>query len=119
MADGVGELSRWPQDGSDRFLLTLPDGTCELVGGELSDEDVAARFGLDRVVHMPDLDICPASHLDGPLAGTHGYARDILGYRMEFALPPRPGGPRGVYEVVTLATDDRPAGLRFVGYLDT
>lgn len=67
---------------------------------------------------MEDLDFCPGLHLDGPLSGTTGYAINRIGARVTFFLPPTPGGPRGVYEVVQLADGERPAGLRFIGYIE-
>jgi hypothetical protein len=117
MGERVGVLSRWPSAGGDRLLLTLPDGSCQLVEPELTDDDLAARYRLDRVVRLQGLDICAATHVDGPLAGMAGYATNRIGYRVEFALPPRPGGARGMYEVVKLADGEQPAELRFVGYI--
>jgi hypothetical protein len=103
--------------GSDgRRLLTMPDGASALVDPDLTNEQLAARYGLDHVVTAPIINFCNAIHLDGPLSGQAGYAINELGHRIEFALPPRPGGPVGCYEVIRLATDDRPAELRFVGF---
>jgi acetyl esterase/lipase len=109
---GTGQASA---DGRRR-LLTVSDGASALVDPDLTDEQLAERYGLDHVVTAPVINFCAAIHLDGPLAGRTGYAINELGHRIEIALPPRPGGPIGVYEVTRLATDDQPAELRFVGF---
>ncbi|MEV6071938.1 hypothetical protein AB0L82_35820 [Nocardia sp. NPDC052001] len=62
----------------------------------------------------PRIDTVDAVYLDGPLAGQRGYALNTLGQRVGFALPPRPGGPTGEYEVITLAHQGRPASLRLI-----
>lgn len=40
------------------------------------------RFDVDRIVHLPDIDFCAAIHLDGPLAGTLGYAVNRMGFQV-------------------------------------
>ncbi|MCM0678295.1 hypothetical protein NCC78_27005 [Micromonospora phytophila] len=117
MDDRIGVLGSRPSGESGRLLLTLSDGSAELVEPGLSDDELRDRYGLDRIVHMPDLPFCAGTFLDGPLAGTTGYAVNRLGHRTEFMWPPRPGGRRGTYEVVELADGDRPAALRFIGYI--
>lgn len=113
MTDRVGVLSSRPTvDG--RSLLMLWDGRAELVEPGLADDELAIRFALDRIVHAPEIDFCAALHLDGPLAGTLGYAVNRMGFRTGFALAPRPGGLTGTYEVVKLSQDGQPAGLRFI-----
>jgi hypothetical protein len=114
MADRVGIISSRAADEADRFRVLLPDGAVELVEAGLDDAVIMARFDLDRVVHAPHVDFCEATHLDGPLAGSSGYAVNRVGHRVGFALPPRPGGLTGEYEVVKLSEGGRPAELRFV-----
>ncbi|MBA9001946.1 hypothetical protein HNR21_000828 [Actinomadura cellulosilytica] len=56
------------------------------------EEELAARYELDRVVRSPRIETCTAVHLDGPLAGTvTHYAINELGSRAGFALPPEKG----------------------------
>jgi hypothetical protein len=98
--------------GDDSRRLYLPGGRKVRVDADLDDETLAARFELDGIVRLPV--ICAAVHLDGPLAGQTGYTLNEIGYRTGFALPPRPGGPIGIYEVVKLSEDGGPAELRLV-----
>jgi hypothetical protein len=114
MVDRVGVISGRAVDQAGRFRLILPDGTIELIEPGLDDAEVLSRFDLDRVVHARHIDWCTVTHLDGPLAGTSGYAVNRLGHRVGFALPPRPGGLIGEYEVVKVSKGGRPAELRFV-----
>ncbi|MFC1431380.1 hypothetical protein ACEZDB_12065 [Streptacidiphilus sp. N1-3] len=98
-----------------RHLLILPGDATELVDPGLDPEELAGLYGLDEVVRAPKVNICAATYLDGPLADTAaGYATNEIGSRVGFALPPRPGGQSGTYEVVRLAEGDRPAELRLV-----
>ncbi|MFC4906926.1 hypothetical protein [Actinomadura gamaensis] len=100
-------------DGS--HLLVFPDGEHELVDPHLSEEQLAARYGLSKVVRMPEIELCTAIRLDGPLAGTTThYAINQLGSQSGFALPPRRGGSTGTYELIKLASGDQPGELRFV-----
>jgi hypothetical protein len=113
----IGVVSTRPADGKGRLLLTMSDGTSELVEPDITHEQLADRYRLDRVVTAPAIDFCEAVYLDGPLAGQTGYAINEVGHRSRFALPPRPGGPAGVYEVTGLAAGDQPAEMRFIGFI--
>ncbi|MEV0134549.1 hypothetical protein AB0H83_39580 [Dactylosporangium sp. NPDC050688] len=112
----LGVVSARPTDRNGRLLLTMSDGTSALIEPDLTHEQIAGRYRLDRVVTMPAIDFCAGIHLDGPLAGQTGYATNELGSRTRFYLPPQPGGPTGFYEVTRLATQDKPAEMRFVGF---
>jgi hypothetical protein len=107
----LGVVGRRPAATDGRVLLTISDGTWELVDPDLSDDELKGRYGLDRIEHFGPTNFCKAVHLDGPLAGQTGYATNRLGARVGF----RQGDVTGTYEVVELAEDDRAAGLRFVG----
>ncbi|MEV0136390.1 hypothetical protein AB0H83_49210 [Dactylosporangium sp. NPDC050688] len=113
----VGVVSARQADTYGRLRLTVSDGTSALIEPDLTHEQLADRYRLDRVVTMPAIDFCAAVHLDGPLAGQTGYATNELGSRTQFHLPPQPGGPTGFYEVTRLATEDKPAETRFVGFI--
>jgi hypothetical protein len=115
MSRRVGVLSARPRS-DGRSLLILWDGRTQLLDPGLPDEAITADFALDQLVHAPDVDFVPAIHLDGPLAGTTGYAINRLGYQADFALPPRPGGPTGTYELVKLSEHDEPAELRLLDF---
>ena len=114
MVDRVGVIGSRAVDESGRFLVLFPDGSAELVEAGLGDAELMVRFNLDRIVRAPRVDFCAATYLDGPLAGSAGYAVNRLGYRAGFASPARPGGLAGEYEVVKLSEGGRPAELRFV-----
>jgi hypothetical protein len=112
----TGVVGTRPAAAGGRRLLTMSDGTSALVDPALPNEQLAQEYELDGVESAPVINFCAAVHLDGPFAGQTGYAINELGHRIEFALPPGPDGPIGVYEVTRLATDDQPAELRFVGF---
>jgi hypothetical protein len=112
----LGVLSARPADKNGRLPLTMSDGTSALIEPDLTHEQIANRYRLDGVVTMPAIDFCAGIHLDGPLAGQTGYVTNELGSRTQFYLPPQPGGPTGFYEVTRLATQDKPAEMRFVGF---
>ncbi|MFF0413461.1 hypothetical protein ACFYUY_23865 [Kitasatospora sp. NPDC004745] len=115
MPSRVGILSASPVSADGRHLLILPGDATELVDPSLTPEDLAERHGLDEVVRGPKISVCTAIYLDGPLAGTTtSYAINQLGSRVGYALPPRPSGPRGTYEVVRLAEGEHPAELRHI-----
>lgn len=102
--------------GDGRRLLNMSDGASALVDPDLTNEQLAAQYELDRVVTAPIINFSAAIHLDGPLAGQTGYAINELGHQIQIAQPPRPGGPIALYEVTRLATNDQPAELRFTGF---
>jgi hypothetical protein len=104
------------QAATGRRLLTMPEGASALVDPDLTNEQLAEQYELDRVVATPVINFCAAIHLDGPLAGQTGYAINELGHQIQIAQPSRPGGPIALYEVTRLATDDQPAELRFAGF---
>ncbi|HEX6872017.1 MAG TPA: hypothetical protein VF163_13030 [Micromonosporaceae bacterium] len=99
-------------------LLFLPDDRVVLVDPDLTDEQLAERFGLAYVIRPPALEFCSAAYVDGPLEGELGYAMNELGSHVAFALPYGLDSRRGSYEVVRLADGQRPAELRFSGYAD-
>jgi hypothetical protein len=53
-------------------------------------------------------------YVDG-LADQTGYTVNELGHRTQFALPPRPGGPTGIYAVAHLAAGNQPAEMTYIG----
>ncbi|MFB7126409.1 hypothetical protein [Kitasatospora sp. NPDC056273] len=119
MSSRLGTLSAGPMSSDGRHLMILPGDATELVDPSLTPEDLAERYGLDEVVRAPKINFCSAVYLDGPLAGsTTRYAINQIGSRIDCALSPRPGGPRGTYKLVKLAEGDRPAELRLVLELD-
>lgn len=111
MTSNVGTLSPVGDDGFRRLILPGVHRVVQ-VEADVGDDALAVRFGLDGIVRMPV--ICSTVHLDGPLAGQTGYTVNEIGYRTGFALPPRPGGPTGIYEVVKLSEDGQPAETRLV-----
>ena len=112
----LGVVSGRPAGKTGQRRLIMSDGTSALVEPDLTHEQIAERYQLDRVVTMPAIDFCAGVHLDGPLAGQTGYATNELGSRTQFYLQPQPGGPTGYYEVTSLATPGKPADMRFVGF---
>ena len=116
MPSRVGVLSGSPVSADSRHLLVLPGDATKLVDPGLAPQELAELYGVDEVVRAPKVNICAAIYLDGPLANTDaGYATNEIGSRVGVALPPRPGGQSGSYEVVMLAECDRPAELRLAG----
>jgi hypothetical protein len=111
----TGVIGARPASADGRRLLTMSDGTSELVDPQLTHEQLADRYRLDRVVTAPAIHFCAAVYLDGPLAGQTGYTVNELGHRTQVALPPRPGGPTGIYEVTRLATGNQPAEMTYIG----
>ncbi|MFI0479670.1 hypothetical protein [Actinomadura sp. 9N215] len=115
MGERVGVVSAGPADdqGRKRWLL-ISDGSSERIDASLTDDQIKARFNLDRVTRAPKIEFCEGLLLNGPLAGTNAYAVNELGFHVQLTLPPRqPGGQMVTYEVVTLSTDGRPAELRY------
>ncbi|MFC9664632.1 hypothetical protein ACFVJ5_30735 [Nocardia sp. NPDC127606] len=115
-------MSTLPPDNEGRRLLLLDDGRTERIEPDLTDDEIKARFDLDRVARSPKIPFCEGLLLDGPLAGTRNYAVNELGSRATYYLPRPPAGEipgplpqRGVvYEVVVLGADGKPAELRHV-----
>ncbi|MGX1778357.1 hypothetical protein ACWIGW_40060 [Nocardia brasiliensis] len=106
-------MTNYPVDDQGRVRLLISEGAneaVELIEPGLTDEELKARFRLDRLVRLDKIDFCRAIHLDGPLTGTSGYAINTLGYRSGF----RKGPHTGTYEVVELSSNGRPAELRLV-----
>jgi hypothetical protein len=85
----IGVIGARPASADGRRLLTMSDGTSELVDPQLTLEQLADRYRLDRVATAPAIHFCAAVYLDGPLAGQTGYTVNELGHRTQFALPPR------------------------------
>ncbi|MCP9625139.1 hypothetical protein FOH10_15225 [Nocardia otitidiscaviarum] len=113
MTDRVGVVTNHPVDDQGRVRILISEGphtTIELIRPGPTDEELAARFRLDRLIRADKIAFCQAIHLDGPLAGQPGYAINTLGSRSEFRI----GCRIGTYEVVTLSSDGRPAELRLV-----
>lgn len=108
----MGVITTQP-DAAGLVALTLWDGRRTKVQPSLSDDDIRGRCELDRLVRAHPIEIYSTVHLDGPLAATTGYtARDTIGYRMDVALPPRPGGAIVSYEIVQLSGYGEPAHAR-------
>ncbi|WP_331722942.1 hypothetical protein [Nocardia sp. NBC_00511] len=107
-ADGTGTAAdaRRQADMSAAYAASLQAQQAQINAAAATSEKQSP------VVQPPPIDSCDAVYLDGPLAGQRGYALNTLGTRIGFALPPRPGGPTGEYEVVALAHGDHPAQLR-------
>lgn len=92
--------------------LILPDGDIELVESDLTDPDIAARFGLDEVRHAEPADWCRGICRDGPVAGKTVYAMNRIGSKVRIPLPPRLGNGSAEYEVTRIGTDGDLAELR-------
>jgi hypothetical protein len=90
----------------------LSSGEIAVVGHDLTDADIAERFGLDVVRYADALDWCRGVCRDGPMAGAFVYAVNRIGSKVSIALPPRPGDAVFEYEVTQVSTDASPAELR-------
>jgi hypothetical protein len=98
-------------DGSRQLIL--PSGEIAEIGGDLTDADIAERFGLDVVRHADAPRWCQGVCRDGPMAGEVVYAVDRVGSKVVIASPPpQPGGAVVEYEVTQVSTDARLAELR-------
>lgn len=95
--------------------LLLPSDEFVLVDAEASDDEIAARYDLDEVRQAPEIRVCDAVYLDGPLEGkTFPYAPVELGARTGRSRPVPSGREVLTYELVALPEGDEPGKLRFV-----
>jgi hypothetical protein len=101
----IGVLSARPDRKSGKRRLLLPSDEYVFVDDDASDDEIIARYGLDELRQGPDIRVCEAVYLDGPLEGqTTCYAPVKLGAHA------RQGGH--VYELVVLPDADEPGKLR-------
>ncbi|NGY59763.1 hypothetical protein G7043_12610 [Lentzea sp. NEAU-D13] len=111
----IGVLGARLDAATGKRRLLLPSDEFVLVDADASDDEIAARYGLDEVRRAPEIRVCEAVYVDGPLEGqTDIYAPVELGARTSLSRPTPSGREVLTYELVALPEGDEPGKLRFV-----
>ena len=111
----IGVLSARLDGATGKRRLLLPSDEFVLVDANATDDEIAALYELDEVRQAPEIRVCEAGYLDGPLEGqTLPYAPVELGARTSLSRPTPSGREVLTYELIALPEDDEPGKLRFV-----
>ncbi|MEU3651110.1 hypothetical protein AB0E59_47675 [Lentzea sp. NPDC034063] len=103
----IGVLSARPDHATGLRRLLLPSDEFVLVDDDASDDEIIARYDLDELRQTPDIRVCEAVYLDGPLEGqTNPYAPVKLGAHARH--------DSHAYELVALPDGDEPGKLRYI-----
>ena len=108
-------LGAKPDRTTGKRRLLLPSNEFVHVEDGLSDAEIMARYGLDELREAPEVRVCTAVYLDGPLAGqTNPYSPTELGEHTSYTTAAVDGRTTHTYELVELPDGDEPGRLRFV-----
>lgn len=108
-------ISARPVDDAGKLRLLLPDDRFVYVDPGTSHDEIVAQHDLDRLVEAPEVRVCTATYLDGPLQGQlNPYAPTEIGRRVSVSRPTPSGREVITYELVELPADGEPGKLRQV-----
>lgn len=108
-------ISARPVGDTGKLRLLLPDDKFVYIDPGTPHDEIVAQHDLDRLVEAPEVRVCNATYLDGPLRGdTNPYAPTELGGRISVSTLTPSGREVLTFELVALPTDSEPGKLRLV-----